>query len=281
LLDAPPFAVFEGWDHVIKKDLPTPFAYTTFRMPRIPELRIIPVPLADEIRTGDSLLQKVLPTLSRCLQSGDILIVKHKIVSKAEGQLVALNTIRPSARIRAWARRYNLDPRVTTLATKESRSILRRRRGVLITETRHGFICANSGVDVSNVDGGAHALLLPKDPDRSAAQLCRGIKKHLHLSIPVIITDTFGRPWREGLTEAAIGIAGMKAVHDFRGRTDPYGYPLRVSIEAVADELACAAGLVCGKLARVPVCIVRGFRYRPGRGSARELIRPPATDLFR
>jgi coenzyme F420-0:L-glutamate ligase / coenzyme F420-1:gamma-L-glutamate ligase len=257
------------------------FTYTTSHMPRAPELRIIPVPLADEIRPGDSLRQKLLPTLSRRLQAGDILIIKHKIISKAEGQLVDLNTLRPSASTRAWARRYNLDPRVTTLALRESKSILRRRRGVLITETHHGFICANTGVDVSNVDGGAHALLLPKDPDHSAAQLYRQIKKHLHLSIPIIITDSFGRPWREGLTEVAIGVAGMQALHDFRGRTDPCGYPLRVSIEAVADELACAAGLVCGKLARTPVCIVRGFRYRPGRGSARDLIRPPAIDLFR
>jgi coenzyme F420-0:L-glutamate ligase / coenzyme F420-1:gamma-L-glutamate ligase len=250
-------------------------------MPRASELRIIPIALPDEIRPGDSLLQKLLLPLSRRLKPGDILIIKHKIVSKAEGQLVALNTMRPSASTRVWARRYNLDARVTTLAMKESKRTLRRRRGVLITETRHGFICANSGVDVSNVDGGAHALLLPKDPDRSATQLYRQIKKHLHLSIPVIITDTFGRPWREGLTEAAIGVAGMHALHDLRGRTDPYGYPLRVSIEAVADELACAAGLVCGKLTRVPVCIIRGFRYRLGRGSARELIRPPAKDLFR
>ena len=253
-------------------------------MPRAPELRIIPVPLADEIRAGDSLLEKILKSVSyraRRLKAGDILVVKHKIVSKAEGQFVDLGTIRPSASTRAWARRYHLDPRVTQLATKEGRSILRRRRGVLITETRHGFICANSGVDVSNVNGGSRALLLPKDPDRSAARLHRGLKKHLQLSIPVIITDTFGRPWREGLTEVAIGIAGMKPLHDFRGRTDPYGYPLRVSVEAVADELACAAGLLCGKLARIPVCIVRGFRYRPARGSARSLIRPAASDLFR
>ncbi|MBV8053337.1 MAG: coenzyme F420-0:L-glutamate ligase, partial [Acidobacteriaceae bacterium] len=155
-------------------------------MPRAPEVRIIPVPLAEEIHPGDSLFQKLLPTLSRRLKRGDILIIKHKIVSKAEGQLVDLSTMRPSAATRAWARRYNLDPRVTTLAMKEGKRILRRRRGVLITETRHGFICANSGVDVSNVDGGAHALLLPKNPDRSAAQLYRAIKKHLHLSIPVI-----------------------------------------------------------------------------------------------
>jgi coenzyme F420-0:L-glutamate ligase/coenzyme F420-1:gamma-L-glutamate ligase len=163
----------------------------------------------------------------------------------------------------------------------ESKRVVRRKRGVLITETRHGFVCANSGVDASNVDGGRHALLLPKDPDRSADQLHRELKKRLKLSVPVIITDSFGRPWREGLTEVAIGVAGMQALHDYRGDRDPHGYPLRVTIEAVADELACAAGLVCGKLARTPACIIRGFGYRPGPGRARDLIRPAATDLFR
>jgi coenzyme F420-0:L-glutamate ligase/coenzyme F420-1:gamma-L-glutamate ligase len=209
------------------------------------------------------------------------LVVKHKIVSKAEGQLVELDKIKPSRSSSAWARRYNLDARVTELALAESKRVVRRKRAVLITETRHGLICANSGVDVSNVNGGRHALLLPKDSDRSAAKLHRELKKRTHLSIPVIITDTFGRPWREGLTEVAIGVAGMKAIHDYRGRRDPHGYPLRVSIEAVADELACAAGLVCGKLARTPACIIRGFAYRSGHGRARDLIRSPGTDLFR
>ena len=254
------------------------------RSARSRELQIIPVPVSDEIHPGDSLLEKLLPALShpkRRLKAGDILIVKHKIVSKAEGQLVELDEIRPSARSRAWARRYKLDARVGELALEESKTVLRRKRGVLITETRHGLICANSGVDVSNVDGGRHALLLPADPDRSAAQLHRKLKRRLKLSIPVIITDSFGRPWREGLTEVAIGIAGMRGLHDYRGSLDPYGYPLRVSIEAVADELACAAGLVCGKLTRIPACIVRGFSYQTGRGSARDLIRSAASDLFR
>jgi len=248
------------------------------------ELEIIPVPLADEIRPGDSLLEKLLSALShpkRRLRGGDILVLKHKVVSKAEGQLVDLSSIQPSRNSRAWARRYSLDARVTELALAQSRRVLRRRRGVLITETSHGFICANSGVDVSNVNGGGKALLLPKDADRSAAELHRALKKTLRLSIPVIISDSFGRPWREGLTEVAIGVAGMKALHDYRRRRDPHGYLLRVSVEAVADELACAAGLVCGKLARIPVSIVRGFPYRPGRGSARDLIRPAAADLFR
>jgi len=254
------------------------------RTPRPRELRILPIPFADEIRAGDSLIEKLLAALRRAripLHSGDILIVKHKIVSKAEGQLVGLDTIRPSASSLAWARRYKVDPRVIDLALAQSKRVVRRKRGVLITETHSGFVCANSGVDVSNVDGGRHALLLPKDPDRSAARLHREIKKHLGFSIPVIITDSFGRPWREGLTETAIGVAGMKALRDHRGAHDPHGYTLRASVEAVADELACAAGLVCGKLARTPACVVRGFAYRPGRGSARDLIRPAARDLFR
>jgi coenzyme F420-0:L-glutamate ligase/coenzyme F420-1:gamma-L-glutamate ligase len=248
------------------------------------ELRIIPIPFPDEVQPGDSLADKLLIALKHhklALKPGDIVIVKHKIVSKAEGQLVRLDNIKPSPKSRAWARRYDLDARVTEVALAQSKCIVRRKRGVLITETRHGFICANSGVDVSNVNGGRHALLLPENSDRSAQRLHRQIKKHLNLSIPVIITDSFGRPWREGLTEVAIGVAGMKPLHDFRGERDPHGYPLRVSIEAVADELACAAGLVCGKLARTPACIIRGFEYRPGRGHAKELIRPPATDLFR
>ncbi len=248
------------------------------------ELRIIPISFPDEIRPGDSLAEKLMRALKlRKLspEKGDILIVKHKIVSKAEGQLVELNKIKTSAASRAWARRYQLDPRVTELALKQSRRLVRRGRGVLITQTRHGLICANSGVDVSNVDGGRHALLLPRNPDRSAANLYRELQKRLNLSLPVIITDSFGRPWREGLTEAAIGVAGMKPLHDYRGGLDPHGYPLRVSIEAVADELACAAGLVCGKLARTPACIIRGFPYRRGRGMARELIRHAADDLFR
>jgi coenzyme F420-0:L-glutamate ligase/coenzyme F420-1:gamma-L-glutamate ligase len=198
---------------------------------------------------------------------------------KAEGALIALDpfTLQRFER----ARRYGLDARVTELALRESRRVVRRTRGVLITETRHGFICANSGVDVSNVDGGRQAALLPKDADRSAAHLRRELKKSLGLEIAVIVSDSFGRPWREGLTEVAIGVAGMRPLVDYRGRRDAHGYQLHASIDAVADELACAAGLVCGKLASIPVCIIRGFSYRAGNGTAREMIRPAAQDLFR
>jgi coenzyme F420-0:L-glutamate ligase / coenzyme F420-1:gamma-L-glutamate ligase len=248
------------------------------------ELRVIPVPLAGEVRPGDSLAEKLLHALKRnrvSFAKGDILVVKHKVVSKAEGQRVRLDTIQASASSRAWARRYKLDARVTELALQQSERVIRRKNGVLITETRHGFICANSGVDVSNVDGGESALLLPKDPDLSASRLHRELKKRLKFSVPVIISDSFGRPWREGLTEVAIGVAGMNAIHDYRDRRDPHGYRLRVTLDAVADELACAAGLLSGKLTRTPFVIIRGFPYQPGRGSSRHLLRPAADDLFR
>jgi coenzyme F420-0:L-glutamate ligase / coenzyme F420-1:gamma-L-glutamate ligase len=215
------------------------------------------------------------------LEAGDILVVKHKIVSKAERRLVDLLTITPASFSKRWAKRYGLDARVIELALRESRAVIRRKNGVLITETKHGFICANSGVDVSNVDGGAHALLLPADPDRSARKLHRELKKRTGLAIPILMTDSFGRPWREGLVDFCIGIAGMKALRDDRGRRDPHGYVLHASVEAVVDELACAAGLVCGKLKRAPACIVRGFRYEASRGSTGDLLRPAAHDLFR
>ena len=246
------------------------------------ELRLIPIALEDEILPGDSLPDKLLESLRRNrLQSGDILIIKHKIVSKSEGRVIDLATIHPSDESNAWAKQYALDARVIELALRESRAVIRRKNGVLITETHHGFLCANSGVDVSNVNGGTHALLLPQDPDRSAANLRHALKKRTGIAIPVIITDSFGRPWREGLTEFAIGIAGMKPLRDDRGRRDSHGYKLRASVEAVADELACAAGLVCGKLNRAPACIVRGFRYDPGPGTVGDLLRPASTDLFR
>ena len=247
-------------------------------------LRIIAIPLADEIKPGDSLADKLLGSLREralAFTPGDILVVKHKIVSKTEGRIVDLETIEPSEESIAWAKKYKLDARIIELALRESRAVIRRKNGVLITETRHGLICANSGVDVSNVDGGRHALLLPADPDRSARKLHRELKKLTGLAIPVLITDTFGRPWREGLVDFCIGVAGMKALRDDRGRRDPHGYTLQASLEAIADELACAAALVCRKLNRTPACIIRGFSYEPARGHARELLRPSANDLFR
>jgi coenzyme F420-0:L-glutamate ligase/coenzyme F420-1:gamma-L-glutamate ligase len=256
----------------------------TLRKRAVGDVRIIPIAVRGEFRPGESLSARLL-TAARSLrvhfQDGDILVVKHKIVSKAEGALVALNNVRPSAASRIWARRYGLDARVRELALRESRRIVRRERNVLITETKHGFVCANSGVDVSNVDGGEHAVLLPVNPDRSAAKLRRDLKKQIGIDVAVIVSDSFGRPWREGLTEVAIGVAGMRALVDYRGRRDPHGYPLHATVDAVADELACAGGLACGKLAGTPACIIRGYAYRRGNGGARKLIRPATSDLFR
>ncbi len=248
------------------------------------EIRLIPIPIASEIVPGDSIAEHLIEAMRRLrirFEPGDVLVVKHKIVSKSEGSLVDLAMIEPSAESVTRAKQYDLDARVIELALRESRAVIRRRNGVLITETRHGFLCANSGIDVSNVDGGHHALLLPENPDRSAANLRRALKKRTGVAIPVIIADSFGRPWREGLTDFAIGVAGMKPLRDDRGRRDSHGYKLKASVEAVADELACAAGLVCGKLNRAPACIVRGFHYESGPGSVQDLLRSPESDLFR
>ncbi len=246
-------------------------------------LQLFPLRLADEVCAGDSianLLSQAATEQNFAFQAGDILVVKHKIVSKAEGCTVRLADVKPSAATTRWARKNGLDPHTIELALREAKSVLRRKH-VLITETHHGFICANSGIDVSNIDGGEHALLLPPDPDRSAIKLMRALKRSKGLHIPVIVSDSFGRAWREGLTEVAIGVAGMQAMHDFRGQRDPNGYLLKASEEAVADELACAAGLVCGKLERTPACVIRGYPYIRARGSAQPLIRPAKRDLFR
>jgi coenzyme F420-0:L-glutamate ligase/coenzyme F420-1:gamma-L-glutamate ligase len=248
------------------------------------EVHVIPVPFPDEIAAGDDLAEKLRVALRHqklALREGDVVVIKHKIVSKAEGQIVPLSAVKASRGARSWARQCGTDARVVQIALNESQRIVRKRKGVLITETRHGFICANSGVDLSNVDGGDSAAVLPDNPDVSASRLRSGIKKSMGVSVAVIISDSFGRPWREGLTEVAVGLAGMKPLLDYRGKRDSHGYPLHASFEAVADELACAAGLVCGKLNRTPVCIVRGYSYRQGRGTARDLIRAAEHDLFR
>jgi len=241
------------------------------------EIRTIPVRGIGEVHAGDSVADLVLDALAAIqlrFQDGDILLIKHKIVSKAEARTVMLDSMKPSAAARKF------DARVVELAFREAKRIVRKKH-VLITETQHGFVCANSGVDVSNVDGGRTAVLLPEDPDRSAMRIHRRLKRRTRLHIPVIISDSFGRPWREGLTEVAIGVAGMKVTVDYRGKGDAYGYELHATEEAVADELACVAGLLCEKNKQIPACIIRGYPYPRGSGSARQLLRPAEKDLFR
>lgn len=247
-------------------------------------LAAIPIPFSGEVRPGDVVSEKILTALRRQKQKlmpGDILVVKHKIVSKAEGRLASLAGVKPSLPARRWAQRCGSDARVVELALAESRRVVRMQQGVLITETRHGLVCANSGVDLSNVDGGSTAVLLPADPDRSAQRLRRELRQRCGVAPAVIISDSFGRPWREGLTEVAIGIAGLRPLRDYRNRRDPQGYRLKATVEAVADELACMAGLACEKLSGIPACIIRGYRYQPGQEGARALVRPAARDLFR
>ena len=248
------------------------------------EIRIIPLPGVPEVRAGDDVGELLLEALARTglnLAEGDVLVVKHKIISKAEGQAVSLEDVHPSPEAAEWAARYHLDARVVELALRQSSRIVRQENGILITQTRHGLVCANSGVDLSNVDGGRTAVLLPEDPDRSAARLRDLLQQRLQLKLAVIISDSFGRPWREGLCEVAIGVAGLLPLHDYRGQHDRHGYALHASVEAVADELACAAGLACGKLADTPACIIREFRFLPGEGRATHLVRPASRDLFR
>jgi coenzyme F420-0:L-glutamate ligase/coenzyme F420-1:gamma-L-glutamate ligase len=247
------------------------------------QVQVIGVVGMPEVRPGDDLAVLILEAVRGQrlgIEDGDVLVVTQKIVSKAEGRLVDLRQVEPSAHAGELGAQTGKDPRLLEVILGESRRIVRQEGGVIICETKQGFVCANAGVDTSNVGGGAVSLL-PEDPDQSAQRIRATVAEGVGVSVAVIISDTFGRPWREGHTNVAIGLAGMSPIKDYVGRTDPHGYVLRVSTMAVADELAAAAELVMEKLSRVPVAIVRGFDYQRAEGSARELIRPEERDLFR
>ena len=241
-------------------------------------LQIVPVQHVPEIRPGANLSECLLEAVRLSgfnLQSSDILAVTQKIVSKAEGRIVDLRGIVPSAYSVSVGRRMLKDPRLVEVILRETRRIVRMRGEVLICETHHGFICANAGVDESNVEGADTVTLLPQDPDRSARVLAHG------LGCGVIVTDTFGRVWREGLVDAAIGLARVPSFIDFRGKTDPYGHRLRVTLLAAADALAAAAGLAMGKTARTPAALVRGFEWeQTDEAAATALLRSAEKDLF-
>jgi coenzyme F420-0:L-glutamate ligase / coenzyme F420-1:gamma-L-glutamate ligase len=207
--------------------------------------------------------------------------VTHKIVAKAEGRLVDLRTIEPSDFAREWAAAWGKDPRHVEVVLRESVRVVRMDRGVLITQTRHGFVCANSGVDASNVPGDEVVCLLPLDPDATALAIHRGLKAASGAHVAVIIADSFGRPWRNGIVNVAIGVAGIAPLVDYRGQADNFGRTMQVSVLAVADELASAAELVMGKVSRCPMALVRGYHFDRREGAARELLMDPATDMFR
>jgi coenzyme F420-0:L-glutamate ligase/coenzyme F420-1:gamma-L-glutamate ligase len=214
------------------------------------------------------------------LRDGDVVVVTHKIVSKAEGQLVDLRTIDPSPLAVQIAGQWGKDARQVDVVLRESVRIVRMERGVIISETRHGFICANAGVDASNVEGET-VCLLPREPDVSAARIRAGLRERTGADVAVIISDSFGRPWRNGIINIAIGIAGIQPLTDYRGQTDPYGNDLRVTVLAIADELASAAELVMGKVEAVPVAVIRGYAYDHAEGTGHDLIMDPTRDLFR
>jgi coenzyme F420-0:L-glutamate ligase/coenzyme F420-1:gamma-L-glutamate ligase len=253
------------------------------------EIRIVPITGIGEVAPGADLgllIYEALQAGQVTLQQGDVLVVTQKIVSKAEGQLVKLDTVEPSEFARIAAQTSRKDAPYIEVVLRESRRIVRMDHGVLLTETRHGFVCANSGIDESNVSGNeGEVMLLPEDSDRSARQIRARLQELTGegstFEIAVIISDTWGRPWRNGQVNMAIGVAGIEPLTDYRGQYDPYGYELHASVIAVADELASAAELVMGKIDRVPVALIRGYNYTPAESTVQALLRDPATDMFR
>ena len=249
-------------------------------------VRVVGLPGVPEVTAGDDLVALTLKAVQASqltVERGDVFVYTQKIVSKAEACYVRLDDVSPSDLARQWGDAWGKDPRVIELVLQDAARIVRMDRGVVITETRHGFVCANSGVDTSNVRPG-WATRLPADPDASARQLCERLRTALDMPVGVIISDTFGRPWRDGQTNVAIGVAGLHAITDYRGTADVQGQPLRATAIAVADELASAAELVMGKTLAIPVAIVKGTGLGVSRledGSGRDLLRRADEDMFR
>ncbi len=244
---------------------------------------IYPISGLPEIVNGAPLADLIADALARLgmsLEAADVVVITQKVVSKAEGRVVSLDGVHPSARATEIGQRIGFDPRHVEVILSESVRIVREAPRVLITETRHGFICANSGVDRSNTGGKEMVVLLPEHPDESARRLRARLQALSGAAVGVVISDSFGRPWREGQVNVAIGAAGVVAMRDYRGREDPDGYELQGTELAVVDELASAAELVMGKLDRLPVALVRGASLA-GDGRVQTLLRDPATDLFR
>jgi coenzyme F420-0:L-glutamate ligase/coenzyme F420-1:gamma-L-glutamate ligase len=251
---------------------------------RLPSgVSLIAIPGLPEIREGDDLGRLIFEAARKArlsFRDKDILVVAQKVVSKAEGRFARLSAATPSAKASELAAKQRRDPRLVEIILRESRRIVRE-HPVLIVETHHGFVCANAGVDHSNVPGDDLVTLLPTDPDRSARNLAGALRKRSGNRVAVVISDTFGRPWRLGLTNVAVGAAGVPVLLDLRGTRDRTSKPLQATILAVADELAAAAGLVMGKRDGIPAVIVRGYEYRPVQEPATGIIRPAREDLFR
>jgi coenzyme F420-0:L-glutamate ligase/coenzyme F420-1:gamma-L-glutamate ligase len=243
----------------------------------IPEVRIRD-DLGDVIGNAIQRTPGALP-----LADDDVLVVTQKIVSKAEGAVVDLTGVVPGEEALEFAARFDRDPRQVQVVLNEARRVVRMENGVLITETPHGFVCANGGIDASNVgpDSGSLVTLLPRDPDASAAAIRAAVRTRFGVDVPVIVSDSFGRPWRWGIVDVAIGVSGLLPLDDLRGVPDADGRVMRSTVRAVADELASAAELTLGKTAGRPVALVRGADFTRGEGSIRDVVMPAQNDLFR
>ncbi|HSL76928.1 MAG TPA: coenzyme F420-0:L-glutamate ligase [Candidatus Limnocylindrales bacterium] len=234
----------------------------------------LPALIADALAAANA----VLP-----LRDDDVLVVTQKVVSKAEGAIVDLTTIEPRPEVVEYAERFDRDPRQVELVLREAKRVVRMEHGLVITETQHGFVCANGGIDASNVGprSGDIVTLLPRDPDASAERIRSAIRARLDHDLPVIVSDSFGRPWRFGIVDVAIGVSGLRPLDDLRGTPDADGRVMKSTVRAVADEIASAAELALGKTGRRPIALVRGASFRRGEGRISELIMPAEMDLFR
>lgn len=242
-------------------------------------VEIIPIQIEKEIQPGDDIVQLMLFS-KQSIQDGDIIVFTQKIISKQEGQVVNLASVNPTLLAAGIASEYRKDPRVVQLILDESKRIVRMKNGIMISETSHGFVCANAGVDESNVQEG-YATLLPKNPNKSAEMLRNKIKEKIRKNVSVIISDTFGRPFRKGQTNTAIGFSGIAAITDYVGTKDNFGRTLRVTEIATVDEICSAAELVMRKSIHVPIAIVRNYNFDNKKSTVGDLIRTKSDDLFR
>ena len=253
-------------------------------MHELSKVEIISILINDDIREGDDISNLILKSIkekTESLKENDVIVITHKIVSKSEGRTIDLTKIIPSEESKKISSRTGKDPKLVELIISQSNEIIKIQREIIITETKHGFVCANSGIDTSNVGNSNHVVLLPVDPDKSAREIRNYIRSRTKTNVAVIISDTFGRPFRKGQVNVAIGVAGINPIKSYIGDSDMYGNILRVTEIAIADEIASAAELVMGKSLRVPVTIVRGYDFSSTDASIPKVTRAKKDDLFR
>ena len=241
-------------------------------------LQVIPIKIQKEIESGDNLVYLIRESFE--INDGDVLVFSQKIISKNEGRILSLSSVNPSLLADGIASSYGKDPRLVELILSESKRIVRMENGVIIVETKHGFVCANAGIDESNVKDG-YATLLPDDPDKSANLLKDGIKQKTGKNVAIIISDTFGRPFRLGQTDVAIGIAGLEPILDYNGKPDTFGKIMQVTAIAIADEICSTSELVMGKVQKCPIAVIRNYNFSSSTTKIQEMLRSDHDDLFR